>query len=375
MRASSVSEPNMPTNSNWLFWPPEQQSPGYRNVEAVFNTQICACGPISRALPQGRPIDIAWSKTDGSRMSLDDYWHLNHVSGLLVLQRGQIRLERYGRGFSADQRWTSFSVAKSFTSTLVGAAIQDGLISGLEARITDTIPELLGSAYDDVTVRQVLTMTSGVRWNEDYTDPKSDVAQAGRDLGIVGVHPTLEYMRRLPRAAPPGTRNNYNTGETDLAGILVSRATGLSLSDYLSQKIWVPFGMERDAIWICDRQGRERGGSGLSASLRDFARFGLFMLEGGVAAGERVVPQDWIATATTNQIPQPLDGGGGYGFQWWTSPDGSYRGAGIFGQGLFIDPALDLAVATTGTWPKAVDIELANNREAFIQGVRRAAAA
>lgn len=368
-----MPDETLPSNTNLLFWPPEQQSPGYRNMEKVFNTQLCARGATVLPLPPGADLEVSWTSPAGALLGADDYWEMNHVAGLLVLQDGKVRQERYGRGLTAEQRWTSFSIAKSFTSTLVGAAIADGLIASLDAPIADTIPELKGSAYDGVTVRNVLTMTSGVRWSEDYADPQSDVAVAGRDMSVVGSHPTVEYMRHLPRVAEPGAKNNYNTGETDLTGVLVNRATGKTLAAYLSEKVWAPFGMESDAVWVCDRAGRERGGSGLSATLRDFARYGLFMLGGGVAGGRRVVPEGWIAQATTTQIPYALEGGNGYGFQWWTYPDGSYRGTGIFGQLLYVDPALDLVLAVVGTWPKATDKQLAANRQAFIDGVRASA--
>ena len=367
-----MSQETLPTDTNFLFWPHELQSAGYRNIEKIFHTQPCPRGQRVHALPPGAPLEVAWTSPAGESLGLEAYLERNHVAGLLVLQDGRIRLERYRLGLTEDQRWTSFSIAKSFTSTLVGAAIADGHIAGLDAPMTDYLPELAGSAYDGVTVRQVLTMTSGVRWNEDYADPNSDVARCGRDMGVEGIHPTIEYMRRLPREHPPGTRNRYNTGETDLAGILVNRATGKTLAAYLSETIWAPFGMQRDAVWICDRAGRERGGSGLSATLRDFARYGLFMLGGGVAGGRQVVPEGWVETATTSQIPHPVETGGGYGFQWWTQDDGTYRGAGIFGQGLFIDPARRLVVANVGTWPRAVDPALAANRLAFLAGVQAA---
>lgn len=362
---------DIPTNTNLLFWPPHQQSAGYRNMEKVFTTQLCEAGGNGLALPEGPPLQVAW-KADGAGGDVDAFMAANHVAGLLVLHKGRVRLERYDRGLTPDQRWTSFSVAKSFTSTLVGAAIQDGLIAGLEAPLTAHLPELTGSAYDGVTVRQLLTMTSGVRWNEDYADPNSDVARCGRDMSIVDRHPTVDYMSKLPRVAEPGTRHLYSTGETDLTGIMVTRATGKTLASYLSEKVWKPFGMEADAVWVSDKAGRERGGSGLSARMWDFGRFGLFMLGGGVAGGRRVLPEGWTETATTTQIPQLLEGGAGYGFQWWTFPDGSYRGAGIFGQGLFIDPKADLVLAHFGTWPKAVDPILGANRIAFYRAVRDA---
>src|SRR5438477_316887 len=166
-------------------------------------------------------------------------------------------------------------------------------------------------------VRQLITRTSGVKWNEDYEDLGSDVAKVGLTAGEPGMNPVVSYMRHLPREAEPGTKFVYNTGQTDLAGILVSNATGKPLAQYLSEKIWAPFGMEQDAIWIEDAAGHERGGCCMSMTLRDYGRLGLFMLEGGKAGGRPVVPAGWVADATSAHVQKH-----GYGFFWWMIPGG-----------------------------------------------------
>ena len=151
----------------------------------------------------------------------------------MVLHDGKLRLERYGLGFERDGRWTSFSVAKSLTSTLVGAAIRDGHIKSMDDKVCDYIPQMKGSSYDDVSVRQLLTMTSGVQWNEDYADPNSDVAKFNNHKPEEGVDALVSYMRKLPREVPAGTRWHYSTGETNLVGILLNQATKKPLADYL----------------------------------------------------------------------------------------------------------------------------------------------
>jgi CubicO group peptidase (beta-lactamase class C family) len=293
------------------------------------------------------------------------------LAGLIVIQDGRVRLERYGLGFSGAGRWTSFSVAKSFTSTLVGAAIQDGHIASLSDPVTRYIPELEGSGYDGVTVAQLLSMQSGVRWNEDYTDPNSDVALFNLQQPEGGLDPVTAYMRRLPRAHAPGTQWNYNTGETNLIGVLVERATGKTLADYLSEKVWQPFGMEADAGWVLNSGGREISGCCMSISLRDYGRFGMFVLAGGRAGDQQIVPQGWFDSAGRKQadIGRP---GAGYGYQWWTFDDGSFSAQGIFGQGIFIDPARKLVIAGVGNWPTATDPVMARRRHAFYQTVRAA---
>jgi CubicO group peptidase (beta-lactamase class C family) len=291
---------------------------------------------------------------------------------LVIVQDGKIRLEKYGLDFSGDGKWTSFSVAKSFTSALVGAAIKDGYIKSIEDKVSAYIPDLKGSAYDDVTIRQLLTMTSGVKWNEDYADPKSDVALFNQHKAEDGMDVTVSYMRKLPREAPAGTKWVYKTGETNLIGVLVSSATNKKLSDYLSEKVWAPFGMEQDASWLLGSTGHEISGCCIQASVRDYARFGVFMLGGAVVDGKPILPDDWITPATTKQADIGV-AGKGYGFQWWTYDDGSYAAQGIFGQGIFIDPKRRLVIASNSNWPKATDPDTVGaQREAFYKAVRAA---
>ncbi len=357
---------SLPTDANVLFWNTAQRDAAFRTLDRIpilAKSNIIESGDDVYALPKGAPVKIG---TD-----VDAYMKAQRTAGLVIVHDGKIRFEKYGLGFSGDGKWTSFSVAKSFTSTLVGAAIKDGSIKSIEDKVSAYIPDLKGSAYDDVTIRQLLTMTSGVKWNEDYADPKSDVALFNEHKAKDGMDVTVSYMRTLPREAPAGTKWVYKTGETNLIGVLVSSATGKKLSDYLSEKVWMPFGMEQDATWLLGATGHEISGCCVQASVRDFARFGQFMLGGAVVKGKSILPDDWIAAATTKQadIGNP---GKGYGFQWWTYDDGSYAAQGIFGQGIFIDPKRKLVIASNSNWPKATDEKVGQQREAFYRSVQAA---
>lgn len=353
----------LPTNRDLLFWSQPQRDAGFRALDrlpVLAKSRVIAAGGTPRPLPPGPPLKLP--------LDVDAFMAGQRSAALVVVHAGKLRLERYGLDFDGNGRWTSFSVAKSMTSLLVGAAIRDGHIRGMEDKVSDYIPELKGSAYDDVTLRQLLTMTSGVRWNEDYGDPGSDVARYNKHRPEDGVDVAVSYLRRLPRAAPPGTRWNYSTGETNLVGILVSRATHKPLATYLSEKVWRPAGMEQDATWILNRTGQEISGCCIQAAPRDFARFGLFILEGA----ETIVPDGWLAEATTGRTGngQPQ---GGYGYQWWTNGDGSFAGRGIFGQGLFIDPKRKLVVAVNANWAGgARDRTASAAREAFYRAVQKA---
>jgi CubicO group peptidase (beta-lactamase class C family) len=356
-----------------LSWTPEQQASGFRDVETLFVTRVVKHGETVHPLPTAaRQLEVkfAYNQVD---YSIDSYMRAQRVSGVLVLKHGRIILERYGLGRTSADRWTSFSVTKSVTSSLVGAALRDGFIQSLDDPVTRYLPEMAGSAYDDVTVRQLLTMTSGVRWTETYGDPNSDVVRIGSATAPPGQDPIVNYLSTLPRVAPPGTQFHYKSGEADLAAILVARAVGKPLADYLSEKIWKPFGMEQDAVWILDDAGFARGGCCLSMSLRDSGRYGLFMLGGGQAGGRAVLPDGWVAAATRTQVATGAPGGGGYGYLWWTNPDGSYQAVGIFGQLIQVVPAEDLVIVINAAWPSTGTRDLAAVRTAFVAAVREAA--
>ena len=372
--AALAQDPAPPSaGASILAWTPDQQRYGYRNMEKLTPVEVVPRGVQVRELPLApRQIDPKWT-WNGQAQSLDSYMTAMNTSGVVVLKDGQIVLERYGLDRKANERWTSFSVAKSVTATLVGAAIKDGKIKSLDDVVTNYIPQLKGGAYEGVTVRQLLTMTSGVKWNEDYTDLNSDVAKAGVTPGEPGMNPIVSYMRKLPREAEPGAKFVYKTGETDLVGILVSNAVGKPLSQYLSEKIWAPYGMEQDAIWVNDAAGHERGGCCMSMTARDYARLGQFMLEGGKVNGQDILPEGWVADAT--KAHQSFPPGGvetGYGYFWWIIPDG-YAAEGIFGQQIFVYPAEKLVIAINSAWPAASKDELWQAQMAFAQAVRQAA--
>ncbi len=270
----------LPTNRDLLFWSQPQRDAAFRALDrlpVLAKWRVVPAGGTPMPLPPGPPLKLP--------LDVDAYMAGQRSAALLVVHDGKLRLERYGLGFDSSGRWTSFSVAKSITSTLVGAAIRDGHIRSMDDKVSDYIPQMKGSAYDDVSIRQLLTMTSGVRWNEDYADPNSDVAQFNNHKPEDGVDALVSYLRRLPREVPPGTRWHYSTGETNLVGILVSQATKKPLAAYLSEKIWVPAGMEQQATWILSKTGQEISGCCIQAATRDFARFGLFIL--GRRPGQR----------------------------------------------------------------------------------------
>lgn len=322
----------------FLFWTPQQQVAGYRNINLIFSSRLIPAGKNVLELPQ-QLMDLGGVevRTEDQTMTVDDYFEKQSVAGLLVIKDGRIVYERYGLGNTEDSLWVAFSVAKSVTSMLVGAAIKDGYIESVDEKVTDYLPRLKNSAYDQATIRNVLQMSSGVQWNEDYADPGSDVNSA--DWDTLGLY---EYLRNKPRAAPAGEKFNYNTAETNLVGTLLRAAIGNNLSTYLSEKIWLPFGMEADANWMLSEPGGgESGGCCISATLRDYGRLGLFALAGGqLADGTRILPEGWMAESTAPSKAYP-----GYGYFWWLPGDDSFRASGIFGQAIYIYPNENVVIA------------------------------
>ncbi len=330
-----------PSDLQVLFWNDEQRTARFREMEDWFAGHEVPAASSIRALVDGTPLPPEIDAEIGAALIQ------TNAAGVMVWQDGAVRFEGYALGFGPEQRWTSFSVAKSFTSTLLGAAVKDGFIASLDDPVTRYVPGLEGSAYENVTVRQLATMTSGVAWNEDYTDPDSDVAQLNRFVVEYGPDAIVAQMSALEREAEPGEKWVYKTGETNLLGLLVENAVGLSLAEYAQEKIVEPAGFAGPMFWMVDPRGGNIGGCCLSLTLADYTRMGVFALEGG---GD-VVPEGWFAQAGASQVDFG-DSGFGYGYQWWTYPTG-YGAQGIFGQAITIVPEANLVVAIVSNWPTA----------------------
>lgn len=326
-----------------LFLPQSEREIAFTEMEEHSDVAVIKASSTPSQLISGLQLTLSGD--------LDTYFKQQHLAGLIVLSGGEVRLEKYAKGLNSESNWSSFSIAKSVSSTLVGAAIKDGYIKSTDDLVTDYIPELKGSAYDNVTIRHLLTMTSGVKWNENYSSPKSEVAKFIRHKPKTGSNSTISFMRTLTRKHPVGTRFNYSTGETNLVGVLLRKATGKSLSAYLSEKIWIPYGMESDAIWALDQDDEEIGGCCISARLRDYARFGQFIMDGAKINGVSIVPEGWIETATTSR--HVFAEHQGYGYLWWTYPNQTYIAKGIFGQQIAISPEHDYLIVTLSNWPTA----------------------
>lgn len=312
----------------------------------------------------------------GTRFDLYDYLSVNRVAGLMVLKDGEVVEESYSLGIGPSTLWKSCSLAKSVTATLFGFAVKEGAIASLDDPVTRYAP--LGGIYADVSVRHLLRMATGVRWREDYTDPASDrrcllEIQSRWEKGGIARH-----MAGLPAQTPPGRSWRYNTGDSYLAGMVLEAATGTNLADYLASRLWGPMGAEADAAWWSESpDGMVIAGSGLHARLRDYARFGQFVLDEGNVGGEPLLPAGWRDEAGSpyligaERIP--------YGYMWWVpvlddpALEGTFQAEGIYGQFIHINPERRLvAVVLSARSKPGYRQRLEINDDAFFAALARA---
>jgi CubicO group peptidase (beta-lactamase class C family) len=334
---------------------PDIQINTFRNIQRLFPTRIVKSGPAATNFPRADKSLEDFTFTESNRVyDIFDVLALNRVAAMMVVKDDTVVFERYFMGNTPQTRWMSMSLVKTVTVMLIGAAIQDGYIHDITDPITDYLPIFDNTAYANVSVEDIVAMTSGVDWNETYTDPNSDrrrmlEAQLGHEPGAI-----LTLMGELAYHSAPGARWNYSTGETHIAGALVRAATGKWVADYLSEKLWMPLGMESDATWWLESEsGLEVGGSGLSATLRDYTRFGQFLLKQGIVDGQQVVPDGFVKRAGTRTVIAGKTVNYGYGL--WPLHGNTYAAIGIFGQYIFVDPDQKLVVTIWSAQPKPVN--------------------
>ena len=355
---------------------PDVEVETFAHSDELFPVRIVEPGSTPRKLPKAKtPLKNVYFEAGGMRRDLFDYLALNRVAGLLILKNGEVALEDYELGTAPETHWPSFSMAKSATSTLVGAALLDGSIGSLDDPVTKYVPQLKGGAYEGVSVRNVIQMASGVKWNEAYTDPQSDrrkllEIQLQEKPGTI-----LQFMSSLSRAGAPGTIWNYNTGETFIVGAVLEGATHEPLAKYLAEKIWKPWGMEFEAQWQLESpNGMGWAGGGLAATLRDFGRIGLLVQANGVVDGKHIVPKGWFdEAASAKEI-------GGktveYGYLWWPYPkgdevhQGAFQAQGIFGQHMYINRKEKVVIVVLSAQPKPTESAVVDDGAFFAAVVK-----
>lgn len=367
---SSARAEGYPVGDKGSMWADPYLVGSYRHMDEIYpSRRVPRSGAVSE-LPVGEPLALETFPVAGVPMKLEDFVARARTTGLIVLKDGKIVFERYWQGADAGSRFASWSMAKSFVSTLVGFAIGDGLIRSVEDPVTDYLPELKGSGYDGVPIKAVLQMSSGVAFREDYVDSSSDALVMWNDVLQYNKRRFADFAVNSQRAVEPFARFNYAGLDSVVLGLLVHRVTGKSLSAYLAEKLWGPLGMEGDASWLTEGrsdQALEAPFCCLNARLRDYARFGQFMLQNGAWNGRQLLPKGWVAEATYPAGSQVAFGKlypgdpMGYQYQWWIEPgpDRAYAAEGVNGQFIYVNPAKTLVVVMTSVWKAFWDDRLA----------------
>ena len=369
----------LPSAADMLTWDQGTRVIGFRNTYRLYKGDVFRTlgRKAYTLLPVSYKLPLLRYRMDGHAYRLDDYLRRQSVVGLLVLKDRRIVYEYYGGGNGDQTLWTSRSVAKSVVSILIGIAVKEGLIHSVADPITRYLPELKGTAWEGVTLRNLLQHTSGVTWNEHYADPSSDFARLTRcEAGPAAYQCVLQLVRTVKRepGVKPGDQWSYNTGGAWLVGRVLEQATGMTIAKFLETRLWSRFAMERDGVWEALLPGQtDMGGHGFNASLRDWGRFSLFVADGGrLASGEELLPSDWIAQSVTwtkaKGSVTAATPDGQYGYQWWfggidpqrrdtdnvvqTVRD-TFWAEGIYGQAIAINPTEKLVMVQWSTWQQA----------------------
>ena len=328
------------------------------NIENIFSN-------ISSSIPASEKPHIFETKEfslpekyifEGEELSLKDGLAHFHTDGLIILHDGKMLFEDYWNGNSKDSKHISFSVAKSYLSALFGIAVNEGLIDSIDDNVTKYLEDFVGTGYENVKIKNLLQMSSGIEFNEDYADPNSDINKFSR--ASAKGQSFRDFAKSLKNGREQGTYNHYVSLDTQVLAMILESVTDMPVREYLYKRIWNKIGAESDAYYITDSTGADMALGGLNAILRDYAKFGQLYLEKGNWLGEQIVPKSWIADSITPDAPHLMPNAGdlssnewGYGYQWWIPGDPltDYTAHGIFNQFIYVDPISNVVIAKTSS--------------------------
>lgn len=346
----------------WKFngiFAPDRIVENFRSMPTIFDSrEILRSGKKSDFATQEQTLPNNFS-FQGEETAIPAWLTRTGTTGLMVIHNDKIAHESYFQGYEPQSQAIAWSVSKSFVSALVGIAIADGSIKSVRDPVTDYVPALKGSGYDGVALEDVLQMSSGVAFNEDYADPNADINKLGEILAFG--RSLNEWVASLKQELPPATKHHYISVDTQVLGMVVTAATGKSLSAYFIEKLWSRIGAECDAHWLTDGQGNELAFAGLTLCLRDFAKLGqLYLHNGKNFAGQQVIPEQWVHDSVSPHKAHLLPGRAveesqpilGYGYQWWVpkSTEGEYMAVGVYGQFVYVNPTRKVVIAKTSAY-------------------------
>jgi CubicO group peptidase (beta-lactamase class C family) len=339
------------TRGNW-FYDESVRVGSFSNLDKLLPSYTLNKAASPLPLAAAARVPNFEYRFEGQPHTLDDFLARQRVTGLLLIKDGEILVERYQYDRKPADRFVSHSMAKSIVSIAIGMALAEGKIASLDDAVSKYVPKLAGSPYGETSIRNVLRMSSGVRFNEVY-DGKDDLERFSVLRGSQG---SIDALRAFDvREAEPGTRFHYASSETVILAVLLRAVTGTTLSEYLTERLWQPMGAEADATWIRSRDGTEVASGSFNATLRDYGRLGVLLANDGAVGPRQVVPKDYLLEATDwHRQPDAFAPGRassyfGYGYQFWLFPGAKRRFAllGVYGQSIFVDPELKLVMVVT----------------------------
>ena len=329
----------------------EEQYQNLNRAYEIFPTSKLSHSSKPLVFKKGAPLELPSNFIfEDKVVKVDEYLSRTDTSALLILKDGKISYENYWLTGGKNVQWISMSVAKSFISALIGIAIDQGHIKSLEDEVTDYVSQLKNSAYDNVRIKDILQMSSGASWNEDYSDPNSDINRSSKIFAIGGS--LDEFSASLKKELKPGSYNRYNSTDTQVLGMLLREATRTSVTKYMQEMLWHPMGAQDSGYWILDSKNMEMAYAGFNATARDYAKLGELYRLGGKINGKQIIPSDWVKASVKPDAPHLMPGDNplsdfplGYGYQWWV-PDlsGDFSAIGVYNQFIYVSPKSNMVI-------------------------------
>ena len=360
------------TFNNYLHFPHTRWAFSHIR-ELLPTTTVGRAGTAVSVLPQAprENIDaLEFQLADGTKMTWAQSLDANYTDGILVLHRGKVVYERYFGALQADRPHMAFSVTKSFIGTLAAMLVEEGVLDA-QASVASYVPELADSGFGNASVRQVMDMTTGIRYSETYADPSAEIWEYSRAGNLIprpadysGATSLYAFLQKVQAEGQHGDAFAYKTVNSDVLTWVVQRATGTSFADLLEQRIWGKLGAEQDAYIVVDQVGTQFAGGGMNASLRDMARFGETMRNNGRFNGQQIVPEAVVADIRAGGDAAKFAGAGyatlpgwSYRNMWWVAGEeqGMFAARGIHGQTIYVDPKAEMVIARFASNPVAAN--------------------
>ncbi len=342
----------------------------FRSFDELMPVSRIKPSPTPFKYPKGEQLTLPANFVyEEQNMNSDDLIKDSNTTGLMVIQNDTVVFEQYYLGNTNTTKNISWSMAKSFLSALIGIAVDEGHIKSLEQTVDEYCPILKGSGYEGITIKNTLQMSTGIGFNEDYGDFSSDINRWGRGFALG--KSSDEFAATLKNVRPQGTYNHYVSINTHVLGMVLTKATGKTVTQYMQEKFWNPMGMQDDAYYIIDEQKMEGVLGLLNATLRDYAKMGSLYLNNGKFNGQQIVPESWVQASVTPDAPHLMPGDNevstniyGYGYQWWipASVQGEYMAQGVYNQNIYINPTTKTVIVKLSANPKYNDFDYLPSR-------------